>query len=279
MSGGNSDVIADASAAEQFRLAQKHCGNCRSYHAMWGYVQLAGLRNRGVELDGEMLKPVIASHTLTGSRILIAGAADAASLAMTKCATSSSHLTVADRCETPLAVCREYARTHEFSVTTLQLDIAETQPEGVYDLVLAHLVLMFIPGKLRVRFLRNLGSSLDKRGRLLLVHRSRNRKRGHDLESETRLFAERVIAGLLERGIQLPSDESCIRQQLIEYCAARSGRDNDPIRFEDVAEQLIAAGFSILECIEYLRPTPIIADNATKSPSVKTCVFVASLQA
>jgi len=277
-----SDLIEDAakSAAQQFRLAHQYCGTCRSYHAMWGYVQLGGLRNKGVDLDRERLEPLISHHAPPASRILIAGAADAASLALARSAIrgTTAHIVVADRCETPLAVCRTYADAHEFALTTLRVDIAHSRPEGSYDLVLAHLVLMFVPHERRVGFLRNLGRSLSEGGRLLLVHRSRRRPRDVDPESEMRRFAERVLAGLSERGIQLPDSEGRVRQDLEEYCAARRQRDEDPIGLERVVEYLNDAGFHISDCVDYQRPMELVADNASGSHSAQTRVFVAAFQ-
>jgi hypothetical protein len=281
MNNGYPDLIEDAAvaAARQFQLAQQHCGDCRAYHAMWSYVQLAGLRNKGLALDRKWLEPLIARHAPPKSRIMIAGAADAASLALTRSATGGNmaEIAVADRCETPLAVCRAYALEHQFALTALQVDIAESRPVGNYDCVFAHLVLMFVPAARRVGFLRNLGLCLGERGRLLLVHRRREGKRAPNRESEKRLFAERVLSGLSERGIPLPSDAASVQQDLEDYCTALHKRRNDPIGFEDVAEYLAASGFRISECVDYRRPTPLVADDASKSQGTQTRIFVAQL--
>ena len=123
-------------AAYQFRLAQELCAECRDYHAIWPYRRLSRTVS-GIEATADIVGALLRESTQPNGRILIAGAADAGVLALTVQATENltPFIDVADRCPTPLAVCRRFAETHGFSITTLHLDLGSFAPAQHYDVV------------------------------------------------------------------------------------------------------------------------------------------------
>ena len=271
------DEDRGALAEYQYRVAQQRCGNCLPYHAMWGYVQLAGFRRNSLVQQSENLETLIGEHASSRARILIAGAADATSLALTAQATKDggTRITVADHCETPLDVCRAFAKAHGIAASTVKVDLAEVPAGGAYNLVFAHVVLMFIAKEQRVGFLRNLRSSLAEGGRLLLIHKLRYRKADGAREHKARLFAQRVIDALSERGIGLPDEEVRFRQGLEKYCLARDARDENPIGFEEVEADLAAAGFKIARRIDHRRAPVACDDDAPPAAIISTRIFIA----
>src|SRR5215467_4124293 len=99
-------------AEHGFHTAARFCKSCYHYHALWGYERLAGIKSNGFETERDLLEPLLNSELPERGRVLIAGAADAGLLAFTA---QTMHnrvgaITVADRCPTPLEVCRRYAQ-------------------------------------------------------------------------------------------------------------------------------------------------------------------------
>src|SRR5262249_9165824 len=143
-----------------------------------------------------------------------------------------------------------------------------------FDLVFAHMTLLFVAKDQRVPFLRNIGLALGERGRLLLFHQLRYRKPEHDPDSEARLFAARVASALAERGVTLPDDKARFEEDLRGYGLARRARDDNVITFEEVEADLARAGLRIAEVIDHSRPRAPSKEAA--APVISTRAYVAA---
>jgi len=231
----------------EFRIAQNSCGECADYHALFGYGRLAGLHD-AIAMDGDMLAPLLATHLGVSGKLLIACAADAGLLAMAARATVAQGpaITVADRCATPLAVCRRFAETENLSLRTIQSDFFSTALGETYDVALAHNVLLFVPETLQVEFLRNIGRSLAGSGILILVSRGALPQQPGNVPSLYRTHSK-MLAGLAARGIALPEDESLLRQRLARLDERRR-KMLAPMQLngERIEATLAAAGFDII---------------------------------
>ena len=110
-------------------------------------LRLAQTRKDYFEAGRETLQRLVREHCPSGGNALIAGAADSRlfGLVAQTVAGLPSAITVVDRCQTPLLVCRRYAERHGLAVATIEADIAQALPGGSYDMALAHLTLMFVP--------------------------------------------------------------------------------------------------------------------------------------
>src|SRR4051794_16578274 len=121
--GGRESVDAELLAQVKYQLpmAHKHCTGCRDYHALYGYLRLAK-PNDYFEAGRESLQRLVREHCASGGRSLIAGAADSRLFALVAQTTSGfgSAITVADRCRTPLLVCRRYAERRGLAVATIE---------------------------------------------------------------------------------------------------------------------------------------------------------------
>jgi hypothetical protein len=213
---GDPEKLADY----QFHMALELCGTCEDYHALWPYRRLAGLVF-DVEDCAATVEPLLRRHTRRDGRILIAGAADAGTFAQVTRATKELNaiVDVADRCATPLAVCRRYAETHGLQLSTLPLDFNRQQVRWRYDVIFIHCMLQFIAPATRLAFLRRLRGVLRIGGALMLVERVNAGK--DSLQPQTD-YGPAMLERLKERGIKIPESEASFLER-----TKRAGNERD----------------------------------------------------
>ena len=274
--GGDLAEDLEALAEYEFRIAQTSCVDCNEYHALFSYGRLAGV-NYGLAPDAEIAATALNKVSPPNARILIAGAADAGMLAFTARATldRTPIITVVDRCATPLAVCRHYAKTHHLRVSTLQADLNKTSIAGPYDVAFTHNVLLFVPEGRRVTFLTNLGRSLGKGGTLVLINRPRHPKRAEDGALKFGNFTAEIESGLVTRGIPLPESEVCFRRRLEAAAKSERARSDVTLTLQQIEESLTAAGFCIVERVDHHRRRTNARDGGN-GEMVPTYVFTAT---
>jgi hypothetical protein len=236
---GNPEGLAEF----QFRHALDHCGDCRDYHAVWAYRRLsrtiAGIESTA-DLVGRLLREVVAS----GGTVLIAGAADAGLLALALDATEglSPTIHVADRCPTPLAVCRRYAEARGVAIVTHEVDFSRAMPSVRYDAVLADCVLQFVPREFHLDVLRGLRDAMAPNGSLVLAERLRSVLPA-GAPHQYRLSA--VVDALAAQGIRLPEDASSFAGRLNRMLDSQRRRVALCAATTDIASNLAEAGFRL----------------------------------
>ncbi len=157
----------------QLELSGRLCAtSCRDYHAAWPVLRAARLVG-GVDADRrpflDMLDPLL--ENTIGRRILIAGCADSALLSLVAgVAPATSRITIIDRCQTPLAVCRQVAAP-SLLLETLQADLLACEPEAPYDLIVCHSLLPFFRDGERRELLKRFAAWLSPAGALVLAVR------------------------------------------------------------------------------------------------------------
>ena len=273
-SGGDyREDLADL-AEYEFRAAQTLCADCAEYHGLWGYGRLAGINN-GVAMDADIMAPALRRLAFRGARILIAGAADAGLLSLVAEATGDAKpdITIADRCETPLAVCRHYAQAHGLAIATLRTELADGPLEGRYDLILAHNLLLFIPAPVRSALLRNLAQALSDKGRLMLVVGMASPQQGGTARAQYRDHAG-LLEALRLRGIPLPEEESEFRRRIASLAEAWRARRAIILDRSAIETSLSAAGLMLVETIEHSRRRTLAGED--EAAPVPTCAFIAS---
>jgi hypothetical protein len=247
-------------AKHQFRTAQELCAECRDYHAIWPYRRLSRMIF-GIEASADIAEALLKSVTPRNGRILIAGAADAGMLALTDKATRrlTPSIDVADRCPTPLAICRRYARAHKLSIRTLHLDFGGLPQEQRYDVVFGDCVLQFLPRRFRVAFLKRLAQSMTDRGALILVER---RRTGSEERSRWKDYASETLSALAKQGIRLPEDEAAFQRRLDNVVHARRTRISHAS--ENLESVLAEAGFRVNTSIGHERLRSVILPNGER---------------
>jgi hypothetical protein len=225
----------------QFALANRLCGECRDYHALWPYRRLARFF---IGLDGDVpfLAPVLAETTPLRGRVLIAGVADAGLLALTEAATRERQaiLTVADRCPTPLAVCERYAASRDFAVGTINLDLGRTRPSARYDVIFTHGFMRFVPDLARAEFFRGLKDALLPSGRIVAVEMLPRAK-----ENKAKDLISDLVAAVRAADVALPETEEAFRDRLAREISQASGRMYSAPHPDELAASLRDAGYGL----------------------------------
>ncbi len=263
-----------ALAEYAFRTAAVHCTDCALYHALWSYERLSGVRGNGFETDREILASLFRNHAGENSRVLIAGAADAGLLALMAQSLDPSrpHITVADRCATPLHVCTQYAATHALPVGTLVTDLISQPLSGKYELAFTHNLLRHLPRDRHVAFLRNLRDALTPGGVLILAHSLPAAPTpGVPLSH----YAARIFEALSSQGIGLPESEDRFRSRLEAYVESQP-RWLDAIISPDHVERVFdTAGFRIVRRIDHERRTSVPDRDGGATRPTPAHIFVA----
>src|SRR5258706_2553995 len=118
-------------AAEAYELSGRLCGSCRDMHALWTYIRLSRA-STGVEAQASNLETQLTAVLAGGRRhVLIAGSQDTGLLALVARAGADHEIdiTVLDICETPLELCRAFARQWSLPITTIGQDLLDLDIE------------------------------------------------------------------------------------------------------------------------------------------------------
>ena len=165
------------------RLAPSSCrpvgagpANCSSYHGLVQYLRLLGIA-ASPQRHGYFYREALSTlaHTDDYPRVLIAGAADAGMLVHVVSAYEAvgrdPEITVVDRCDTPLEVCRWYAGTRGLAITTVRCDITEFDEGRRFDVVCAESLLTLLQPGMRARAVARWRDLLRPGGRVVNVNR------------------------------------------------------------------------------------------------------------
>ncbi|WP_421761478.1 class I SAM-dependent methyltransferase [Devosia sp.] len=199
-----------ADAAEDYAYAVANCAGCTDYHATRPYLVLSGER-MGAERDKEQFGALASGLFPASGDLLIAGAADAGLLefALDVLGTRLHQVHVADLCPSPLHASERLAKRRSAPLTTFVRDLTAAAPFGSYDMIIAHLILHFMPPAGRLRYLRLLQQML-KPGGVVIVATSGGRL----VPRAPGDHAQQILDALAERHISLPATVSELRARI-----------------------------------------------------------------
>ena len=237
-------------AADAYELAGRLCGDCRDLHALWPYARLTRA-STGVEQHQSGLEAQLRTFFDLGLRdVLIAGAADSALLAHVARAGAQHQIkiVVLDICDTPLELCRRFAKQWSLPVETARRDLFDLDLTHRFDVVLMHGTLNFIAADRHAQVMHRIYRAMRPRGRLeLLFNTSRPPAADRAVESRAE-YADFILSELRRLGIPLPDREAAVRERLIARANEREWRDAKFAAPDEVEVLVKAAGFSVLSC-------------------------------
>jgi len=234
-------------AAEAFALAEQRCGACKNFHMLWPYHRLA--EASGGDVAAPLVRSALArllAHS--GTTILIAGCADTGLLALVaRIASSGTYITVLDRCDTPLELCRRFAARWSLPIRVLHLDLMDLAEERSFDVVFVHMTLFFIPADRQRDVLSRMRRSLKPDGRLVLVFRTSPRIDGDLAPEYRRNYPMHLIEQLEGRKIPLPEPREAFHNRAERYYEERREREGANATRAEVERLMHDAGFVIEE--------------------------------
>ncbi|PUE50673.1 hypothetical protein B9Z47_02685 [Limnohabitans sp. 2KL-1] len=240
-------------ARSQFQLAQQHCDECCTYHAIWPYLRIAGAVG-GVEADEPFLQPILEDLLQQGrTQILLAGSADSGVTALVhRVCVKLKHparLTVLDRCMTPVMACQTYAQIHGLDLYGLHANLLSIDLSSKYDLIIGHSVLPFIPSDERRTLLAALAKKLNSNGRVLLTVRisssQSNAINPHSQQRGPHEMASFVIDQLTSQSIHLPVSSASFHSLVHDYFQHRRHQVSQFTTQETLANDFDAVGLKV----------------------------------
>lgn len=135
--------LARAAAEKLCRVDDSTNISCAWYHGAWQYFRQLGMVASPARHGGFFHNTLRAlAETGNSDRVLVTGAADysiyAHVLNAYRLAGVDPQVTIFDRCETPLHMCRWYADHVSEQVQTERIDVLEIEPAQMFDVICTH---------------------------------------------------------------------------------------------------------------------------------------------
>jgi SAM-dependent methyltransferase len=239
-------------AAQAYELSGRLCGTCSDLHALWPYIRLSRA-STGIEVQASQLETQLGELFARGlSDVLIAGSADTGLLALVARAGADQALsiTVLDICETPLELCRRFAKSQSLPIETARQDLLDLDSERRFDVVLVHGTLQFIAADYRADALVRMRRAIRPGGRLVLLFNTSRAVAGEFARESRAGYADWVIDELKRLDVALPDTEAAFRARLTAHARRREQREGAFAGAEGVESLLEAADFKIDSCTE-----------------------------
>jgi SAM-dependent methyltransferase len=237
-------------AAQAYQLSARLCGSCRDLHALWPFIRLSR-SSTGVEDDGSRLTEVLQRLIADGRRdVLVAGAADTGLLALVarSAANHPINIVVLDICETPLELCRRFAKQWSIPIRTVRQDLRELDLRQQFDLVLVHGTLHFIDKSGRLTAVRRIRDSLRPDGRMVLLFNASKVPPATEDDNVHVEYAIAVLSELKRQHISLPDSEVVICDRLAAHSRRRQLREGAFVQPLDAKILLETAGLNVINC-------------------------------
>ena len=164
--------------------------DCSWYHSIWQYLRLFNMVSTPTwHADFYFNSLTSAVRGVASPRILISGTADYSMLAHAIWAlgalTSASRITVVDLCETPLLLCKWYAKFVGAPVETVNTDILRFQPTELFDVIVTDAFLTRFSAAARLKIVQKWTTMLRPGGTIITTVRIEPRM-GKDVVGSTK---------------------------------------------------------------------------------------------
>ncbi|MEO3429857.1 class I SAM-dependent methyltransferase [Pelagibius sp. CAU 1746] len=149
--------------------------SCAWYHGAWQTLRLLGIvttLTQQSELYIDALRPLIAAGG--HKRVFLSGSADYGLLSVVLEAFGKEavtpEITVVDRCQTPLELCRWYAGRYGYAIETARSDLQSFRAPAPYDLICVHSLLSCVPVEHHAEIVATWHSLLRPGGILMMAN-------------------------------------------------------------------------------------------------------------
>ncbi|MCC6736976.1 MAG: class I SAM-dependent methyltransferase [Bauldia sp.] len=234
-----------------YDAAIAHCGACRNYHMTAPYLRAMGTGGIGVEFawDSQMDVLVRATAGRRTVRWLMAGAADAGMTGLVSGLAETvpgvdHHVTIVDRCQTPLILSRAHAEAEGMAVETILGDLRQFHRDRAFDVVLMHFTTIFFEDGELVPFLRHAATWLAPGGTMIagFLHDRPSPEPSTPPAASVNEWRSAVVRAEMAAGrIDLPEDAGTFIARLERRNPTRTTRR---VPVAEVAEIVRAAGLA-----------------------------------
>lgn len=144
------------------------CRCASRYHTVWAALRAVG-EGRGLQSEAPVLDPLLQPLLKDGQHVLIAGAADAKSLAVLHALANgrSVRFSLADSCPAPLRRASDFASQQGITLRSVATDLAELVTDDPWHLVFVHYTLSFADRARRRRILQAVARGLAAGGSIV----------------------------------------------------------------------------------------------------------------
>jgi SAM-dependent methyltransferase len=239
-------------AAEAYELSGCLCGPCRDMHALWPYLRLSRM-STGVEDQASKLEALLRGLVAGGRRdVLIAGSQDCGLLALVARAgiDHATNIVVLDICETPLELCRRFAKQWSLPIETVRRDLLDLNVQERFDIVLVHGTLQYISSDQRTNALARIRRAMRPGGRLVLLFNTSRPVAAENAEQMRADYAKSVLDELKRLDVPLPDTDAVMLERLNAHARRRELREGAFAEPDDVMRLLRDASFKIDSCDE-----------------------------
>jgi SAM-dependent methyltransferase len=237
-------------AIDAYVLATRRCGVCANFHALWPYLRIARIVS-GVEGGDSILAAAISEICATGPKdVLIAGAADTGILSLvakTEGGRAASFVVI-DLCDTPLELCRKFAKRCNLRLETGVQDVADMRFRARFDVIIAHSLLQFIPPQDRLKVFSRFAGALRPGGKFIQIFNTSRRIQPTVAADYHHHYRDWVMRELETRNVPLPTTCEAFRARLVSYAMERENREGVVESEERVLDVMRSAGFSAISC-------------------------------
>ena len=243
--------LARRMAADLCRQDPVSGEDCAWYHGIWQYLRMLDIVSAPRE-HGRFFSRTLEALAGDGGygRVLVSGTADYSMYAQILHAyrkeNASCDVTVVDRCETPLFLCRWYAERQGAEVHTKAFNILDFDAAQTFDVICTHSFLGFFDPTERRRLMAKWHNLLRPGGKVVTIHRIRPASSGKLM----RFTAEQAAAfrGRVSRQAEKLKDSLDISpEELVEGARIFTERLKiHPVRSrEELVELFEGSGFSV----------------------------------
>ena len=260
-----------AQAARAVAIARELCTCNYPYHILWPLLRAAGIKGTLRPAEDQVLASFLVPRMANGTRILIAGSADTATLCTIgrMAGDRKPEFTVLDRCPAPLTLIREFAAERQITGRTQLADLTGYTEENRWDIVLAHYTFQFIAPDELFNVLQRLSRSLVPGGTLVCVDKEVPRISAADAPDAAEAWFQKAWRKLQAEGLESALPAALYGQLLHQAAEGRTIRRVTIPSLGQLVEGMRRAGLVLIE-------EDLVGSTYARGPAADSSIILAA---